>query len=89
LRFQLLGPWPVGQFCIPSGEIIDGAGEGDWNRLAQGRVPPIECVALDQEAYDLLVLHHGYWAIRTGPGVRRHADPNCPADYDPYIHYPF
>jgi hypothetical protein len=54
MKWQLLGDWPVGQFLIPAGTIIDSEGNGRDLPL-----PPPFSKALDQSALDCLCLAHG------------------------------
>ena len=53
MKFMLQTPWPIGQFCIDAGVTIDlGKPEAqlsDWEKLARGRIPPIDALALDEE----------------------------------------
>jgi hypothetical protein len=54
MKFQLLGDWPVGQFCIPAETIIDGANPL-WNNIPLPLPMPLNARCLDQEAYDAMV----------------------------------
>ena len=44
MRWQLLGPWPVGAICLPTGTILDSAARS-WPMP-----PPLDARALDEEA---------------------------------------
>jgi len=49
MRFQILGGgWPVGQFLIPSGTIIDTNVEDQWSTLVKGLRPPLNAMPLDR-----------------------------------------
>jgi hypothetical protein len=59
MRYQLSQHgWPIGDRLIPVGTVIEigvgGAAGDDWSRLAAFRVPPINSVPLDQEAYQAM-----------------------------------
>jgi hypothetical protein len=63
MKFQMLEPWPIGQFCVPNGTLLncDKPVEEmtEWERLVQDRVPPLNAVlALDWEA--AWVMHEAY-----------------------------
>jgi hypothetical protein len=53
MRFQITGQgWPVGQFLIPSGSIIDASAD-HWPALfARGLKIPITATPLDTEAFE-------------------------------------
>jgi hypothetical protein len=78
MRFGLSGPWPVqgGAMLIPAGTILD---RDDWkfNGVALTWPPPMNAVAMDQDAYDALLKHYEYFRILTRPdaGINRHGDP--------------
>jgi hypothetical protein len=73
MKYQISGGgWPIGQWLVPAGTIIDLDGKADhqlteWERLAQGRVPPRDAIALDDETYALMVNAHetrgGGWRV--------------------------
>ena len=53
MRYQISGGgWPIGSWLIPAGTIIDlpeGKAEHElteWERIARGRLPPRDAVAL-------------------------------------------
>lgn len=75
MRFQLtMHGWPIGDRLIPVGTIIDSRDNDDWSVLARGRMPPLNSMALDQEAYEVMSTHyrqHQHHLILTGPNVRR------------------
>jgi hypothetical protein len=79
MRYQLANHgWPIGATLIPTGTIIDSNGTDEWSRLAAGRVPPLNAEPQDQEAYDLMVLHHSsecHRIMTRDPAINRHADP--------------
>jgi hypothetical protein len=55
MRFQITQGWPIGQFLIPASTIIDIADKpdhelGEYERLAGGRIPPRDSLALDADA---------------------------------------
>jgi len=88
MRYLLAGHgWPIGQFLIPDGTVIDTDVDDDWSRLAAGRIPP-NAIPLDQSAYDEMAKHYPYWAIITRDNtIKRHADPGS-KDFDPLVHHP-
>ena len=52
MRYQITGAgWRVGQYLIPSGTVIDTGATDRWSLFARGRTPPINCTALDDEAW--------------------------------------
>ena len=51
MRYQLLGPWPVGQHCIPAGTIIDLNGTDQWSTLVKGLRPPLTAMPLTRETW--------------------------------------
>ena len=67
MKFQLLGPWPVGQHLIEAGTIVD-ATEPQW----QGIAMPINAMPLTQDAADYMsrLYPHHLDQLRAGPGVR-------------------
>jgi hypothetical protein len=55
MKFQVNTGWPVGQFLIPASTIIDIGDKpehelSEYERLARGRIPPLDAVALDADA---------------------------------------
>jgi hypothetical protein len=50
MKFRVAQPWPVAARVIENGTIVDVAKDA-W---AQGKIPPSDAVALDQEAFDLM-----------------------------------
>src|SRR6516225_7557730 len=44
MRWQLLGPWPVGAVCLPAGTILDSDARS-WPMP-----PPLDARALDEES---------------------------------------
>jgi hypothetical protein len=80
------GGWPVGQYLIPAGTLIDTSATDDWSRLAAsinsrgdpwdrviGHTPPMNAVALDQAAWNAMAsAYPGYrHLLLNGPGVNR------------------
>jgi hypothetical protein len=64
--------WVVGQYLIPAGTVIDDRVNDQWTQIAKGHVPPLNAVALDQEAFDLMKRAYqwgGLDQVRVGPGV--------------------
>jgi hypothetical protein len=61
MKYQISGGgWPIGGWLIPAGTIIDSDGKAEhqlseWERLAKGRLRPRDAIALDGEAYPLMV----------------------------------
>jgi hypothetical protein len=78
MRWQLAGDWPIGQFSIPAGTVLSsGAGEAPiWNGVALPMPPPLNAVALDEDAA-LLMLQwyepHEWYRLHFGPGINRNA----------------
>jgi hypothetical protein len=55
MRFQLTQPWPLPNgFTAPAGTIFDFSKPDMWTALAQGRGLPLQCSALDDEAWEAL-----------------------------------
>jgi hypothetical protein len=65
-RYQVLGGgWSVGQYLIPPGTILEYKdGKADWNGIPLPSKLPIDLMALDYEAEDLLKSQH--------PGLLHH-----------------
>lgn len=55
MRWQLLGDWPVSQFVIPSGTIIDLDVSKEWNGTIIPLPMPLNAKCLDQAAYEQMV----------------------------------
>jgi hypothetical protein len=54
MKYQIGGQgWPVDQWLIPTGTVIDDASEDQWSTLVRqrGLKPPINATALDTEAW--------------------------------------
>jgi hypothetical protein len=75
MRFQLLGDWPIngGATLIPQGAMMDRA-DWKWNGFQLPWPPPINAMALDNEAYDELLKHYERHRIMSIKGVSRHGD---------------
>jgi hypothetical protein len=64
MRYQIFGPgWPVGQHLVPTGTVVDTSVD-EW---AIGLTPPPNCMALDDEAQQVLSQVYGspsppWWA---------------------------
>jgi hypothetical protein len=78
MKYQIMGGgWPIGSWLIPAGTIIDdpdGKAEdklSGWERLAKGRVPPPDAIALDDEAYAVMVKEYETGRRKTGRRVLR------------------
>jgi len=61
VRYQVSGGgWPIGSWLIPAGTIIDlpeGRAEHElteWERIARGRLPPRDAIALTEETYQAM-----------------------------------
>ncbi len=68
MRYQLCGPWPFGQWLIPSGTLIDDvSGTDQFSTLIRARAlpPPVNASPLTQETYNRMVQLYG--AHRVGP----------------------
>jgi hypothetical protein len=59
MRFELLEPWPVGQFLVPAGTIIDGKAP-QWRGMALPLPMPMDAKALDQDAADHLSMAYPF-----------------------------
>jgi hypothetical protein len=53
MKWQLGGDWPVGQFSIPVGTVITEAMK--WNGIALTPPMPINAIALDKEAAQMML----------------------------------
>jgi hypothetical protein len=66
-RFQLDGSgWPVGQFLIPAGTVIDTDAKSDgWSLMCseRGLLPPVTCQPLDAATYELMCGLYGSWRV--------------------------
>jgi hypothetical protein len=63
--------WPIGQWFVPEGAIIDDvAGTDPWSVLvrARGLSPPPNAQPLTQETYDRMAQLYDKHRIRTIPG---------------------
>lgn len=72
MRFQLREcGWPIGQYVIPQGTIIDSAATDQWSALvvALGLTPPVNAQPFDQATYDLMRLQYPAYRIITMPGA--------------------
>ena len=76
MKYQLSGcGWPVGQFLIPVGTIIDLTKPpeqmNDWEKLALGKLPPLNALALDDDCAN--AMEQGYpghlYLLHKAPGV--------------------
>jgi hypothetical protein len=78
MRFQVNQGWAIGQTLIPPSTIIDIADKPDhelmeFERLARGRIPPLDSTALD---YDCALL---LWRIYPD---HRHRLRRCLSEFD-------
>jgi hypothetical protein len=74
MKFQITSGWPIGSWFVPPGTIID-TDKPDHEltreeRLALGRLPPRDAVALNEETYELMVKE--YETGRRGNGWKVH-----------------
>lgn len=76
MKYQLAQHgWPIGQFLIPVGTIIDLTKDpeqmNDWEKLAQGKLPPLNALALDDDCAN--AMEQGYpghlYLLHKAPGV--------------------
>ena len=51
MRYQLLKAWPVGQFCIEAGTVIDTESNDQWSTLVKHLRPPLNVMALDKATW--------------------------------------
>jgi hypothetical protein len=63
MKYQLAGHgWPIGQWLIPVGTVIDHTKTPeqmtDWEKLALGKLPPLNAVALDDDCAEAMA--NGY-----------------------------
>ena len=69
MKFQLVGHgWPIGQYLIPAGTIIDTADPGDpwrwaWQSCLPDKPPPVNALPFDQETYNLLAQVYGAYRV--------------------------
>jgi hypothetical protein len=77
MRYQLSGGgWPVGQVLIPNSTIIDLGDKAEhqlteFEKLARGRIPPLDTLALDADSAIALWRWYPFHRDR----LRRHLDP--------------
>jgi len=70
MKYQLRDHgWPIGQFTIPVGRIIDTDANDDFARLARGLNPPINAQPLNQATYDAMKQIYPAHRIITVPGA--------------------
>jgi hypothetical protein len=74
MRFQILGPlgWPVRDKLIPVGQICDLEDPTDmWGQLVKsvGVLPP-NCIALDQDAWNVVKNYDPKVRPAAGPDVK-------------------
>jgi hypothetical protein len=66
-RYQLDGSgWPVDQFLIPPGTVIDTYANADgWSLMVseRGLWPPITAQPLDAATYETMVQLYGAWRV--------------------------
>jgi hypothetical protein len=62
MRYQLRGDFPVGQYLIPAGTIIDLNGTDQWSMLVKGLRPPLNGMPLDRFTWQ--------WFQRLYPGEK-------------------
>ena len=69
MKFQLVGHgWPIGQYLVPVGTIIDTDDPNDswrwlWQSWLPEKPPPVNALPVDQETYDLLAQTYGAYRI--------------------------
>jgi hypothetical protein len=69
------GGWPIGANLIPAGTVIDTTAMDPGmttllaGALADGRLPPVNAQALDQNTYDRMCARYGYHRVQYGPGI--------------------
>jgi hypothetical protein len=79
LKFQINGGgWAIGQILVPTGTVINIVDApdhelGEYDRLARGRIPPLDSTALD---YDCALF---LWRLYPG---HRHRLRRCLSDFD-------
>jgi hypothetical protein len=73
MKFQLREQgWCIGSRLIPAGTIINTNSNDDLANLCRGQIPPLNAIALDQEASDVMFGFYGreWWRyIQCGEGV--------------------
>jgi hypothetical protein len=70
MRFQITGRgWPVDQWLIPTGTLIDYASDDQWSKLIRqrGLPPPINATPLDDEAYQAQLRAYPGYKYLLGP----------------------
>jgi hypothetical protein len=76
MRYLLAGTtsgWPIGQWLVPRGHIVDASVNDQWSFITNGRVPPMNAQALDQAAWDAMAAEYPNHKhlMTAGPGVNR------------------
>jgi hypothetical protein len=74
MRWQLLGDWPVGQWLVPAGTVLEGTAP-TWNGIPLPMPMPLNAISLDDEAALMMLKWYGdqWHRLHFGPGVD--ADP--------------
>jgi hypothetical protein len=68
MRFQITGAgWPVGQYLIPSGSVIDSTSDDHWSLFARGLTLPINATCLDDEAWQAQLAAYPQHLYLLGP----------------------
>jgi hypothetical protein len=62
MKYQLLGAWPVQEFCIPAGTIIDTTATDQWSMLVKHLRPPLNAMPLDKYTFE--------WMQKLYPGEK-------------------
>jgi hypothetical protein len=72
MRFQVVKNWPVGQYVIPGGTIIDRASTDTWSQIGVMHIPPPDSIPLDAGATNLLAFCY----TPTGHSIEQWPPPN-------------
>jgi hypothetical protein len=72
MRFWLDRDWPVGQWLLPRGVVVDWAATDDqWSTIAKGLTPPPDAIPLDAEA-EAAMKHYEFNGQRPSPATPDH-----------------
>jgi hypothetical protein len=69
MKYQITGQgWPIGQFLVPTGSIIDASADDHWSLCARGLTIPITATCLDAEAWQAQQAAYPEHLHLLGPG---------------------
>jgi hypothetical protein len=68
MRYRICGAgWPVGQYLIPTGTVLDFSKPDMWTKIAEGLAIPINATPLDEEAHEAQLKAHSNHRYLLGP----------------------